>query len=198
MELVYNEIVRRQKSGLACRQAHRIGGQAGFTLMELMLVIAIIMILSVIGIGSYTQATVKSRDTQRKNDLSQIAKALELFNNDVGRYPKVTGGKMTCPLADGSEEDCSIAEIYAYIKSVKSSYIKPVPSDSTSGKVYVYVPDASFGSYALYAALENSQDRDWVKTAAGVATNWDSDGVMCGTAVSCNYKLIETGLVRTK
>ena len=52
-------------------------------MIELILVMAIIGILSVIGIGSFTQATVKSKDTQRKNDLNQIAKALELYYNDA-------------------------------------------------------------------------------------------------------------------
>lgn len=178
MELVYNEFVRRNMSG--------------FTLIELILVMAIIMILSVIGIGSYTQATIKSKDTQRKSDLSQIAKALELFNNDVGRYPKTSAGAMTCLKADGTEELCNGA-IYAYIGDTKATYMKTVPADQTASREYVYGPDETFGSFALYAALENLEDRDVVITG-GVVTDWDND---CGS-VKCNYKLTETGVIRTK
>lgn len=178
LELVYNEIVRRY--------------MAGFTLIELLLAVAIMGILAVIGISSFTQSMVKSRDTQRKNDLNQIAKAIESFNNDVGRYPKVSGTSMTCPDSGGTEVLCG-TEIYAYIKGAKSTYMTSVPADSTNGRVYVYVPDASFGSFALYAALENSQDKD-VVTSGGVVTDW---GISCGS-VNCNYKITETGLVRTR
>jgi general secretion pathway protein G len=68
----------------------------GFTLLELIVVVALIMILSAIGIGSYTTAAAKSMDTQRKHDLNQISKALEDFYSDTGKYPKSSGGYPLC------------------------------------------------------------------------------------------------------
>jgi prepilin-type N-terminal cleavage/methylation domain-containing protein len=170
----------------------------GFTLIELILTMAIIAIISVVGIGSYTQATIKSRDTQRKNDLNQIAKSIELFNNDVGRYPKVDGtGVMTCPGVSGIEIACG-STIFSYSGTERSVYMEKVPSEFISGRKYVYRPDATFGSYSLYATLENTEDKDVViDSVTKLKTNWDSDGVTCGTT-SCNYKLTETGLIREK
>ena len=182
----------------------------GFTLIELILVMAIITILSVIGIGTFMQATVKSRDTQRKNDLEQMVRALESFNNDVGRYPKIDAftGAMTCPTYDVPTksilEGPCFGDIFAYLNgNAKSTYLQGVPTDPNSTKKYVYlVLNSDPSGFALYAALENTQDNDVVKTA-GVVTNWDSDfppaqaGSTCGST-SCNYKVTESGLIRTK
>jgi type II secretion system protein G len=166
----------------------------GFTLIELILVMALVGILSVVGIASYTQATIKSRDTKRKNDLNQIAKALELFNNDVGRYPKSdTEGNMLCPTIDGSEDTC-IGSIYSFSNSVRSTYMSNLPKDPSVGQSYKYFPSANFDSYSLYAALENEEDKDHVVDSDGRPTTWD---ISCGT-FDCSYKLSEIGLIRVK
>lgn len=170
----------------------------GFTLMELILTMAIIAILSVIGIGSYTQATVKSRDTQRKGDLNQISKAVEMFNNDKGQYPKALDGVMLCPGLDGTENACG-GSIFTYSGTHKITYMDKAPNDptnETSTRRYVYIPDENLRSFALYAALENNQDRDVVIDAnTKLATDW---GVECGASIMCNYKITEVGLIRIK
>lgn len=194
-ELKQNELVRRQ--------------MRGFTLIELILVMAIIAILAVVGIGSYTQATLKARDTQRKNDLNQISKALESFNNDVGRYPlDDDNGNMTCPdyvngflvesscfgsiTADVSDSN-KVAGNKTYTEAV---YMEKLPIDPTSGKKYFYEKTTS--GFSIYVALENSEDRDVVVDNAGKATTWDVNCGSVGRPIMCNYKLSETGLVKIK
>lgn len=49
----------------------------GFTLVELLVVIAVIIILSTIGLGVYKDVAGKARDAQRKSDIDAIAKAYE-------------------------------------------------------------------------------------------------------------------------
>lgn len=49
----------------------------GFTLVELLVVVAIIAILSVIGLTLFTSAQANARDARRKSDIDAIANALE-------------------------------------------------------------------------------------------------------------------------
>ena len=54
----------------------------GFTLIELLVVIAIIGSLSALFLPNFMAARERARDSQRKSDLRQIQKALELYKQD--------------------------------------------------------------------------------------------------------------------
>src|SRR3989339_1052951 len=62
--------------------------ESGFTMMELLIVVAVIMIISIVGVGNFLSGLRKGRDAQRKEGLSQIARALESYANDYGGYPE--------------------------------------------------------------------------------------------------------------
>ncbi len=181
MELVYNEIVNKM---------------SGFSLMEIMIVIGLIMILSTVGINSFILSTVKSRDSQRKNDLNQLGKAVESFYTDVGRYPLSTDGE-DVPLcytrASGivTNSVCTSNKLASVIDGVTTIYIT-IPGDPAASQKYPYTSDGL--SYSLYTALENTLDRDLIKDAQGDIVTYPE--VSCGS-VSCNYKVVETGLVKS-
>lgn len=59
----------------------------GFTLIEIVVVIAIIALLFAAGVTSYAKIRVNSRDSIRKSDLTAIRSALEQYRNIVGSYP---------------------------------------------------------------------------------------------------------------
>lgn len=62
----------------------------GFTLIELLVVVAIIGLLASIVIVSLYHSRVKSRDTKRISDMTQMASALELYHNTYFGYPAAT------------------------------------------------------------------------------------------------------------
>lgn len=169
----------------------------GFTLMELLIVISLIMILSSVGVGTYLSATTKSKDTQRKNDLNQIAKAVESFYNDVNRYPLSKPGEdyLHCYVKSGStvtDSDCIGDRLYAIVDNLNTYYID-IPEDPEPSQKYVYISDGTV--FELYAALENSGDNDLLRDVDGnlIVDPW---GVSCGS-VPCNYKITETGRVKS-
>jgi prepilin-type N-terminal cleavage/methylation domain-containing protein len=62
-----------------------------FTLIELLVVIAIIAILVGLLFPAFKAVQNQARQTQAKNDLTQIVNAVNAFYTDYGRYPVPTG-----------------------------------------------------------------------------------------------------------
>ena len=59
----------------------------GFTLIELMIVIAIIIILAAIAIPNYLRMTERARRARVAGDFTSVATALEAYSVDWGAYP---------------------------------------------------------------------------------------------------------------
>lgn len=128
-----------------------------FTLIELLVVIAIISGLSALLLPNYMGARERARDAQRKNDLKQIQKALELYKQDqvIPGYP--TSGyfetyKNTCWFSGGTPANPCTSGKTLYMNKIPSD-----PQDSTKG--YYFTNDTSL-NYTLCACLENKADPD--------------------------------------
>ena len=112
----------------------------GFTLIELLVAISIVAILSVVGITSYQGVNARARDSVRKNDLNNIAIALEIYYQSNGSY-----------VAD------SVYINEAFKKNVSN---ETVPTDPATGENYYYVAENNEQSFRLFAKLEKCNPTD--------------------------------------
>ncbi|MBU0975099.1 type II secretion system GspH family protein [Patescibacteria group bacterium] len=154
----------------------------GFTMIELLIVIVILGILSVIGLGAFTSAQTKSRDSHRKSSLSGIATALEVYYNDYGGYP--TGS------ASGDIEGCGVGGVVAcsygsiWQDDNGTTYMVQIPEDAGSN---LFFYDSNGTSYIIYARLENVHDKA-VPQSGGAPGVYSAvlAGLGCG-GEGCNY-----------
>ena len=65
--------------------------QKGFTIVELLIVIVVIGILAALVLNTFSGVQRRARDTERQTDINSIATQLEVYYNDNGGYPVLTG-----------------------------------------------------------------------------------------------------------
>lgn len=70
---------------ICCRKNGR--GDAGFTLIELMLVLVILATLTAIVLPKFTGRSQQAKITAAKTQIAQLEVALDAFEIDVSRYP---------------------------------------------------------------------------------------------------------------
>jgi len=87
----------------------------GFTLIELMVVIAIIIILAAIAIPNYLNMTQRAKKSRIASDMATLATGLETFKTDWGTYP----GNLTSGTADGVNLPAST--VYAELGALGAS-----------------------------------------------------------------------------
>ncbi len=165
----------------------------GFTLVELLIVIAIIGLLATLAIVSLTAAQQRARDTKRVADLKAIQTSLELYWNENASYPA-----LVAPALD------TWAELSTSLSSFIGSLPKP-PQDPDPNEVYVYLLDGSTNDeYYLGATIENvnhqalTQDIDGTPGGAGFLSLTSADAftvapatLACADPAYCLYSTAE-------
>jgi type II secretion system protein G len=148
----------------------------GFTLIELLIVIVIIGILVTMGTFAFISSQKKARDSKRKEDLTQIAKALEMYNSDRGVYPNSTNNTIYgCGVTFTSI--CNWGTTFGNGSTI--TYMAKLPKDPTA--VWYYAYTSLSDGFRLYARLENLED-------ASIPTTGSKEyPVLCGTGIYCNY-----------
>lgn len=124
----------------------------GFTLIEILIVVAIIAILAsvvLVGLGPTQEA---GRDARRISDLSEVQNGLELYYNKYGIYPGTAAGVVGAPAAT------TWASVSASVTGANVGITSAFPNDPSSGKSYQYWYNAANSHYVVGAHLENANN----------------------------------------
>ena len=166
----------------------------GFTLVELMIVIAIIGVLAVTLLPVLNGAQERARDGGRVASLNNIATALATFNSDAGQFPKATAasaaddtGFLNC-LSNGSG---ATASDLALLLKGNVSPLDPqrasLGGNCAQAGAYGYFPlekgGISRASFLLVADVETAKKANYnYCTAAGAIKAASTGGGVAGTA----------------
>ena len=107
------------------RPSGRSGAAAGFTLLELIVVLALLGLLLGIALPAYRDATERAREAVLREDLQRMRAALDEYFSDQGEYPQ------TLP------------------DLVDSGYLRSIPTDPITEE-----PDSWVIEYAPWEMLE--------------------------------------------
>jgi len=122
------------------RPGRRLLDRAGFTLIEIMVVIVILGLLAALVVPKLIGRTEEAKKTQARVQIKHIEQALNLFKLDNGFYPGTD---------QGLEALVRIPESGRIPKNYrKDGYIDRVPKDPW-GEPYVYVSPGQHGDYDI-------------------------------------------------
>ena len=118
----------------------RVSSRAGFTLLEIMVVIVILGLLAALVVPKLIGRTEEAKQTQTRLQIKNIEQALQLFKLDNGFYPGTE---------QGIEALVRAPEIGRVPKNYrKGGYLDRVPKDPW-GSDYVYVSPGTNGDYDI-------------------------------------------------
>ncbi len=113
----------------------------GFTLIELMIVIAIIAILAAVLVPNFMRAREASRLTACKSNLKNISTSVETYSNDWdGLYPGGTGGLSITEITDTGD-----------LATLQRDYVQK-PTKCPTAKDYYYFAQTQSVKYWIYCA----------------------------------------------
>jgi len=143
---------------------------AGFTLLEIMIVVAVMGLLSAVAVPSFMSARETSRQNRVRKDLQTIAGAVELLIWDTAQYP---GGLVPDQVDDREILDLNLpiaglmTNAGLFSKDWNGPYVKKIPIDPW-GQNYFFDPDYRVngtmfpvvGSFGPNARGVNEYDED--------------------------------------
>lgn len=113
-----------------------MGKEKSFTVIELLVVVAIIGVLASLVLVSMQGLRAKARDVKRLEDMRQTVTALEMYKDQNGVYPGSTysygEGEVVCGGWDSSNTD-NDSDGKPFIEPLEDSGLMKVPTDPTPG-----------------------------------------------------------------
>ena len=137
---------------MLARLTARMRSTRGFTLMELLVVMSLIVLLTSIGLMAYRTSVQRGREAVLKEDLYRMRDAIDQFYVDKGKYP------------------VDLTEL------VSGGYLRSVPADPMTGSIDTWQlvpaepdpsnPSADIGIYEVKSgsdglAIDGTKYADW-------------------------------------
>ncbi len=146
------------------RKRNDMKRSVGFSLIELVIVIAIISILAAVAMPSYLGNVKKGRRSDAQGALQGLAQAMERHYTENGSYEGASG-------TSGVPADTGAPRIF----STKS------PIDGSDTIYNLWIQDATATSYVLVATPVGSQEEDGMLMLSSTGQRaWDSDNSLSG------------------
>ncbi len=145
--------------------------QQGFTLIELMIVVAIIAILAAIAISQYQDYVIRSQVSEGSSLVDGVKTAVGEFYNNRGYFPP-------------SNVSAGIAQS----QSIKGEYVSSVNiASTTTGIIQAYYDGAKAnaklsGMYLQFSAIPNAGSIEWhckADATSGLPQKWCPSSCTC-------------------
>ena len=128
----------------------------GFTIVELLIVIVVIGILAAITIVAFNGIQERGRDSGRITKLQAMAKAIELYRIDNGRYPPIQDGmgqETTCGLQTESWGHCDRNKLLADMLAPYTTIDPTSLSNATQDSYWYWYTSQSSDNYQTYGMM---------------------------------------------
>ncbi|MEK9180557.1 MAG: type II secretion system protein [Patescibacteria group bacterium] len=151
----------------------------GFTLIEILIVVAIISVLSSVVLIGLGPAQRVGRDARRIADLRQMQSGLALYFNKCGYYPGVA--QSDPPPCDNFVVISTWTELVGALRGSNIG-VNQVSSDpsSAAGRNYLYGVSSDGSGYVLGASLEDPNNQALVNDADSLI-----NGIDCEDPIYC-------------
>lgn len=139
-----------------------------FTLVELLVVIAVIGLLSTVAMVALNSSRAAARDAKRKADLLQISKAIDLYADANSSLPR---NSTWCTYISNPSGSWG----YDFQADLAPSYIGKVPLDPAAGGQigdYVYYNIDDISKYRLCANLEQATGNSYSLCSGSLTRNY--------------------------
>ena len=126
--------------------------EGGFTLIELMIVMSLIVILASIGLAVYTNSVTRAKESVLKEDLFRMRDAIDQYYSDKAKYPSSLQDLV-------SEKYLRSIPVDPFTNSADTWREVPAEPDPTNPTVQPGVYDVRSGSELK--ALDGTNYSDW-------------------------------------
>ncbi|OGC92858.1 hypothetical protein A2899_01840 [Candidatus Amesbacteria bacterium RIFCSPLOWO2_01_FULL_49_25] len=152
----------------------------GFSILDweksdLSFVCGVVLVVAVVSMFQLRISAMKTRDAQRKSDISLVARALKGYYGDHKTYPASDMGRIVA-CGEYKNEVCEWGED-KIADADEVVYLGRMPQDPFAARKWYYRYESGENSFRVYVALEYQGDRERRRDLT----------VECGPRVQCNW-----------